>query len=134
MRTGRGADTVSSLLTDMDLTGESKIIWLEDTAALEYVRQAVHGTPYRRGKPSFDGLGRLVGYAELSSSVERDPETSLFHRRVFYLVPHDRDSAPDGDYRTGSPGEAVDPRTVDICRAGEKTDRSQGRAITPAGA
>ncbi|MEU1824261.1 DUF6009 family protein [Streptomyces abikoensis] len=125
---------MSSLLTDTDVTGEAKIIWLEDVNKLEYVRQAVHGTPYRVGKPPFDGLGRLVGYAELSSTVERDPETSLFHRRVFYLVPHDRDTEPSGDYRTGSPGEAVDPLTVAACRVGEKTDRSQGRAITPAGA
>lgn len=51
MRTGRGADTMSSLLSDMDVTGESKIIWLEDTGALEYVRQAVHGTPTARANP-----------------------------------------------------------------------------------
>jgi hypothetical protein len=123
---------MSSLLTDADLTGEAKIVWLEDTTPLEYVRQAVHGTPYRVGKPPFDGLGRLVGYAELAPRVARDPETSLFYRRVFYLVPHDRDSAPDGDYRTGSPGEAVDPQTVDARRTGEKTERSQGRPITSA--
>ncbi|GAA3487719.1 MULTISPECIES: DUF6009 family protein [Streptomyces] len=124
---------MSSLLTDADVAGEARIVWLEDISTLEYVRQAVHGTPYRIGKPPFDGLGRLVGYAELGPRVERDPETSLFHRRVFYLVPHDRDSAPDGDYKTGSPGEAVDPQTVDICRAGEKTKRSQARAITSVG-
>ncbi|WP_327391480.1 DUF6009 family protein (plasmid) [Streptomyces microflavus] len=123
---------MSSLLTDSDVTGEVKIIWLEDIETLEYVRQAVHGSPYRVGKPPFDGLGRLVGYAELSRTVTRDPETSLFRRRVFYLVPHDRDSAPNGDYRTGSPGEAVDPRTVGARRAGEKTERSQRRAIAPA--
>ncbi|WP_394427381.1 DUF6009 family protein [Streptomyces sp. SGAir0957] len=125
---------MSSLLADTDVIGEARIVWLEDIAGLEYVRQAVHGTPYRKGKPNFDGLGRLVGYAELAPSVERDPQTSLFHRRVFYLVPHDRDSEPDGDYRTGSPGEAVDPQTVDICQVGEKTERSQGRAIASAGA
>ncbi|ROQ65236.1 hypothetical protein EDD95_8093 [Streptomyces sp. CEV 2-1] len=123
---------MSSLLTDTDVAGESTIVWLENIATLEYVRQAVHTTPYRVGKPPFDGLGRLVGYAELSSAVKRDPETSLFHRRVFYLVPHDRDSEPCGDYRTGSPGEAVDPLTVAARRAGVKTDRSQGRAIAPA--
>ncbi|MYT69671.1 MULTISPECIES: DUF6009 family protein [unclassified Streptomyces] len=125
---------MSSLLADTDVIGESKIVWLEDIAGLESVRQAVHGTPYRKGKPNFGGLGRLVGYAELAPSVERDPHTSLFHRRVFYLVPHDRDSEPDGDYRTGSPGEAVDPQTVDMGQIGEKTERSQRRAITPAGA
>ncbi|MCZ0984300.1 DUF6009 family protein [Streptomyces sp. x-45] len=125
---------MSSLLTDTDVTGEATIVWLEDITTLEYVRQAVHGTPYRVGKPPFDGLGRLVGYAELAPTVQRDPETSLFHRRVFFLVPHDRDSAPNGDYRTGSPGEAVDPLTVAARRTGEKTERSQRRAITPTGA
>ncbi|MFE3629432.1 DUF6009 family protein [Streptomyces goshikiensis] len=122
---------MSSLLTDADVAGEATIVWLEDIETLPYVRQAVHTTPYRVGKPPFDGLGRLVGYAELSSVVQRDPETSLFHRRVFYLVPHDRDTQPGGDYQTGSPGEAVDPLTVEARRTGEKTSRSQGRAITP---
>ncbi|MEV4591124.1 DUF6009 family protein, partial [Streptomyces chartreusis] len=91
---------MSSLLTDTDVAGESTIVWLEDIAPLEYVRQAVHTTPYRVGKPPFDGLGRLVGYAELSSAVQRDPETSLFHRRVFYQGHGLNSAAMMGQLRT----------------------------------
>jgi len=46
-------------------------------------------------------------------------------RRVFFLLPHHRDSLPGGLYREGALGEAVDPRTIEVKKVGEKTPRSQ---------
>lgn len=52
--------------------------------------------------------------------------SGTFRRRVFWLVPHDRDSQPGGDYAKGAPSEAVDPRTLEPRIKGYKTERSQG--------
>ncbi|MFD0375040.1 DUF6009 family protein [Streptomyces sp. NPDC127112] len=116
---------MSSLLQASDLTHEDKVVWLEDPAQLDYVRQALDKTPRRRGKPRYYRDGRMVGFAELCDSAEADPDSGLQKRRVFYLLPHDRDAEPDGLYRAGAPGEAVDPRTVEPRRVGMKTERSQ---------
>ncbi|WP_229900795.1 DUF6009 family protein [Streptomyces capoamus] len=43
------------------------------------------------------------------------------------LLPHDRDSRPNGPYAVGAPGEVVDPRTIQPTNPGMNTDRSQGR-------
>jgi hypothetical protein len=48
---------------------------------------------------------------------------------MFYLLPHDRDQDPDGEYRIGAPGEAIDPRTLAPCSVGKKTARSQHRTL-----
>ncbi|WP_229822945.1 DUF6009 family protein, partial [Streptomyces netropsis] len=52
--------------------------------------------------------------------------SGTFRRRVFWLLPHDRDSNPDGLYVTGAPAEAVDPRTLAAGIKGGKTERSEG--------
>ncbi|MFJ5310072.1 DUF6009 family protein [Streptomyces sp. NPDC088350] len=42
------------------------------------------------------------------------------------LPSHDRDSLPGGLYREGAPGEAVDPRTIEVKKVGgEETSCSQ---------
>nr|WP_261994066.1 DUF6009 family protein [Streptomyces sp. t39] len=48
-------------------------------------------------------------------------------RRILFLIPHDRPNEPEGLYKEGAPGEAVDPRTLEPRRVGEKTPRSQGK-------
>ncbi|MFD3337088.1 DUF6009 family protein [Streptomyces sp. NPDC058700] len=116
---------MSSLLTAGDLTHEDKVVWLEDPEELDYVRQALDKTPRRRGKPRYHRDGRMIGFAELSESAEADPDSGLQKRRVFYLLPHDRDAEPNGLYRAGAPGEAVDPRTIRPGQVGSKTTRSQ---------
>ncbi|MFI8916445.1 DUF6009 family protein [Streptomyces sp. NPDC053513] len=116
---------MSSLLTAGDLTHEDKVVWLEDPEELDYVRQALDKTPRRRGKPRYHRDGRMIGFAELSDSAEADPDSGLQKRRVFYLLPHDRDAEPNGLYRAGAPGEAVDPRTIRPGQVGSKTARSQ---------
>ncbi|MFJ5548698.1 DUF6009 family protein [Streptomyces sp. NPDC093225] len=123
---------MSSLLRASDLAHEDKVVWLEDPADLDYVRQALDKTPRRRGKPRYARDGRMVGFTELNETAEADPDSGLQKRRVFYLLPHDRDAVPDGPYKTGAPGEAVDPRTVEPGTVGKKTERSQrGLAVAP---
>ncbi|MCX5054670.1 MULTISPECIES: DUF6009 family protein [unclassified Streptomyces] len=116
---------MSSLLTEGDLTHEEDIVWLEDPEHLNYVRQALDKTRRRNTKPPYARDGRMVGYALLDGQAEPDPDSGLYKRRVFFLLPHDRDSLPGGLYREGAPGEAVDPRTIEVKKVGEKTPRSQ---------
>jgi hypothetical protein len=116
---------MSSLLTEGDLTHEEHVVWLEDPENFDYVRQALDKTRRRNTKPPYARDGRMVGYALLDDQAEPDPDSGLYKRRVFFLLPHDRDSLPGGLYREGAPGEAVDPRTIDVKKVGEKTPRSQ---------
>ncbi|WP_331735307.1 DUF6009 family protein (plasmid) [Streptomyces sp. NBC_01166] len=116
---------MSSLLNESDLCHENAVVWLESPDELDYVRQALDKTPRRRGKPRYERDGRMVGYTELDAHAEADPDSGLQLRRVFFLLPHDRDAAPDGPYHEGAPGEAVDPRTIEPRRVGDKTPRSQ---------
>lgn len=44
---------------------------------------------------------------------------------VFWLLPHDRDTVPDGLYASGAPAEAVDPTTLTAGSKGRKTQRSE---------
>ncbi|WP_331743169.1 DUF6009 family protein (plasmid) [Streptomyces sp. NBC_01136] len=116
---------MSSLLTEGDLTHEEDVVWLEDPGKLDYVRQALDKTRRRNTKPPYARDGRMVGYALLDDQAEPDPDSGLYRRRVFFLLPHDRDSLPNGLYQEGAPGEAVDPRTIEVRKVGEKTPRSQ---------
>lgn len=117
---------MSSLLTEGDLTHEAHVVWLENPENLDYVRQALDKTPRRRNKPRYARDGRMVGYVELDKDAEANPDSGLFQRRTFFLLPHDRPNDPEGLYKKGAPGEAVDPRTIQPRRVGEKTPRSQG--------
>jgi hypothetical protein len=117
---------MSSLLHASEITHEQKVVWLEDPDTLDYVRQALDKTKRRNTKPPYARDGRMVGYAVLDDEAEPDPDSGLYRRRVFFLLPHDRDSQPDGHYREGAPGEAVDPRTIQPKNPGAKTERSQG--------
>ncbi|WP_043686594.1 DUF6009 family protein [Streptomyces xylophagus] len=116
---------MSSLLTEGDLTHEEDVVWLEDPEHLDYVRHALDKTRRRNTKPPYARDGRMVGYALLDDQAEPDPDSGFYKRRVFFLLPHDRDSLPGGLYREGAPGEAVDPRTIEVKKVGEKTPRSQ---------
>jgi hypothetical protein len=51
---------------------------------------------------------------------------------VFWLLPHDRDTAPAGLYSSGAPAEAIDPRTLAPGSKGRKTERSEGGPPSPA--
>ncbi|MGX4695456.1 DUF6009 family protein [Streptomyces sp. JNUCC 63] len=124
---------MSSMLQDSQLTDETEVVWLEDPENLDYVRQALDKVPTRRGKPRYSRDGRLIGYTNLHPGAASDPDSGLFARRAFFLLPHDRDRQPQGPYSVGAPGEAVDPRTIEPGKVGTKTPRSQRTAeIAPA--
>ncbi|MFC7979050.1 DUF6009 family protein [Streptomyces cinereoruber] len=121
---------MSSMLRDSQLTEEVEVVWLEDIDTLDYVRQSLDRVNSRTGKPRYERDGRLVGYTNLAKNATRDPDSGLWPRRTFFLLPHDRDSNPTGDYAVGAPGEAIDPRTIAPGNAGAKTLRSQkGNAV-----
>ncbi|MER6522523.1 DUF6009 family protein [Streptomyces sp. NPDC060334] len=116
---------MSSLISDDEIHHEVELIWLEDVAELDYVRQSLDRLPTRRGKPAYHRDGRLVGYAQLGPQAKPSRSSGTFRRRVFWLLPHDRDSVPDGLYASGAPAEAVDPTTLAAGSKGRKTERSE---------
>ncbi|MGW0537933.1 DUF6009 family protein [Streptomyces sp. NPDC003032] len=117
---------MSALIEPRQLSHETGIVWLEDIGPLDYVRQALDRLPNRGGAPAYHRDGRMVGYAVLGSGAPSSRASGTFLRRVFWLLPHDRDGRPDGLYRSGAPSEAVDPRTVAARTKGYKTQRSEG--------
>lgn len=117
---------MSSLITEDEISHETQLVWLEDVEELDYVRQSLDRLPTRRGKPPYHRDGRMVGYALLGPGAKPSRSSGTFRRRVFWLLPHDRDTDPDGLYATGAPAEAVDPRTLAAGVKGYKTERSEG--------
>ncbi|MFD9053473.1 DUF6009 family protein [Streptomyces zaomyceticus] len=117
---------MSALISDDEIKYETELVWLEDLDGLDYVRQSIDRLPTRRGKPAYYRDGRMVGYAVLAPQAKSSPASGTFRRRVFWLLPHDRDSVPDGLYAMGAPAEAVDPRTIEPGSKGRKTERSEG--------
>lgn len=104
------------------LADEEAIVWLEDIQSLAYVRQWQHTFRYRATAPSREvarSLGRMVGYSTVKATVS-STYPGMFTRRIFFLKKHDRDSQPEGVYKTGCPTEGVDPRTV---RPGYRGDK-----------
>ncbi|MFF2128359.1 DUF6009 family protein [Streptomyces olivochromogenes] len=117
---------MSSLITEDEISHETDLIWLEDTTHLDYVRQSLDRLPTRKGRPAYHRDGRMVGYALLGPDAKASRSSGTFRRRVFWLLPHDRDSEPEGLYVTGAPAEAVDPGTLAARVKGYKTERSEG--------
>ncbi|MCL7429370.1 DUF6009 family protein [Streptomyces sp. YS415] len=117
---------MSSLITEDEIRHECELVWLEDIDSLDYVRQSLDRLPTRGGRPVYHRDGRMVGYAVLGTAAKSSRTSGTFRRRVFWLLPHDRDSDPCGLYTTGAPAEAVDPRTLAVGVKGSKTERSEG--------
>ncbi|MGW8355544.1 DUF6009 family protein [Streptomyces wedmorensis] len=117
---------MSSLISENDLKHESALVWLEDISDLDYVRQSLDRLPTRGGKPTYHRDGRMIGYAVLASTAKASRASGTFRRRVFWLLPHDRDTTPDGLYASSAPAEAVDPSTLQPTAKGRKTERSEG--------
>ena len=117
---------MSALIAEDELVHEADLVWLEDIDTLDYVRQSLDRLPTRRGKPAYHRDGRMVGYALLGPGAKPSRSSGTFRRRVFWLLPHDRDTDPKGLYTTGAPAEAVDPRTLAPGTKGCKTERSEG--------
>ncbi|MFF4402700.1 DUF6009 family protein [Streptomyces sp. NPDC001480] len=117
---------MSALIEEDEITHEVDFVWLEDIGELDYVRQSLDRLPTRRGRPAYHRNGRMVGYALLGPDAKPSRSSGTFRRRVFWLLPHDRDTVPNGLYATGAPAEAVDPRTLAPGSKGRKTERSEG--------
>jgi hypothetical protein len=117
---------MSSLITEDEISHETDLVWLEDPTDLDYVRQSLDRLPTRKAKPAYHRDGRMIGYALLGPTAKPSRASGTFRRRVFWLLPHDRDSEPEGLYETGAPAEAVDPRTLEPRAKGYKTERSEG--------
>lgn len=117
---------MSSLISENDLKHETDLVWLEDITRLDYVRQSLDRLPSRTGKPAYHRDGRMVGYAVLGSDAKASRASGTFRRRVFWVLPHDRDAEPDGLYASSAPAEAVDPDTLAPQSKGRKTERSEG--------
>ncbi|MFJ4368916.1 DUF6009 family protein [Streptomyces chartreusis] len=92
---------------------------------LDYVRQSLDRLPTHKAKPAYHRDGRMIGYAILGPGAKASHASGTFRRRVFWLLPHDRDSQPDGLYAKSAPAEAVDPRTLEPRVKGYKTERSE---------
>ncbi|MCX4970590.1 DUF6009 family protein [Streptomyces sp. NBC_00654] len=117
---------MSALIDEDEIRDESELVWLEDVSVLDYVRQSLDRLPTRRGRPAYHRDGRMVGYAVLGPGARASRSSGTFRRRVFWLLPHDRDTDPEGLYATGAPSESVDPRTLAEATKGYKTERSEG--------
>ncbi|MDQ0808632.1 hypothetical protein QFZ63_000346 [Streptomyces sp. B3I7] len=117
---------MSSLIAEDEISHEIELVWLEEIDDLDYVRQSLDRLPTRRGKPAYHRDGRMVGYALLGPTAKPSRQSGTFRRRVFWLLPHDRDSQPTGLYARSAPAEAVDPRTLEPRAKGYKTERSEG--------
>ncbi|ROQ23254.1 hypothetical protein EDD98_7706 [Streptomyces sp. PanSC19] len=117
---------MSSLISENDLKHETELVWLEDITSLDYVRQSLDRLPTRSGKPAYHRDGRMVGYAILGTGAKASRASGTFRRRVFWLLPHDRDTEPEGLYASSAPAEAVDPETLQPTTKGRKTERSEG--------
>jgi hypothetical protein len=117
---------MSALISDDEIKHELELVWLEDVERLDYVRQSLDRLPTRGGRPAYFRDGRMVGYAVLGRDSKASRASGTFRRRVFWLLPHDRDSVPDGLYRASGPSEGIDPRTLAPGTKGRKTERSEG--------
>jgi len=88
------------------LAYELSIVWLENVEHLPFVRVVeVRCAKSRRGRLLVQGPERVVGYSKLMADTPRDPNTSRFTRRLFYLK-------ADDELLSDPPERAVDPRSV----------------------
>ena len=91
------------------LSQEVAIVWDIDVNELDYVRETWTLAWTRAGPIRWGGR---VGYSILRPDASNAGYPRMFHRRVFWLKPHDRPTDTDGPYKGSLPVEAVDPRTV----------------------
>jgi hypothetical protein len=115
------------MLDARDIQDEMRIVWLESTDPLDYVRQSLVPCTRRKGRIRWT-VGRVVGYIEIGPEAVRDGRSDFFWRRIFWLKGYDRDSG-DPTYRRGAPAEAVDPRTVSPRAPGVVTARAWGGEV-----
>ncbi|MFD7017988.1 DUF6009 family protein [Streptomyces sp. NPDC059928] len=110
-----------------DLQHEERIVWTEDIDGFDYVRETLTTEASTRARPvPWHGAGRRVGYATLKRDAPSNDSPGRFTRRIFWVKEHDRSERPDGVYKTATPSEGVDPRTVAPGVWGDITERAWG--------
>jgi hypothetical protein len=108
---------------------EEKIVWLRDhetLARMTYVREKVQLCSIRTCPVKAPCGEMLIGYAVLKkTAVKADPLG--FRRRIFTLLPEDRDFAPDKALQkpVPLPLEAVDPLSVQAGKPSQKLLKGQ---------
>ncbi|MCB5910147.1 DUF6009 family protein [Streptomyces pinistramenti] len=114
------------------LKHEESIVWTEGVEGFDYVRETlVRDAATRRRAVPWPGPGRRVGYSVLRANAPSGDGPGMFTRRVFWVKEYDRSEygKQKGPYRTGTPSEGVDPRTVKPGTWGEQTDRAWGAPL-----
>ncbi|MFI1964615.1 DUF6009 family protein [Streptomyces pathocidini] len=110
-----------------DIQHEERIVWTEDIDGFDYVRETLTTEAGTRARPvPWHGAGRRVGYATLKRDAPSNDSAGRFTRRIFWVKEHDRSERSDGVYKTATPSEGVDPRTVAPGVWGEVTERAWG--------
>ncbi|MDX3066825.1 DUF6009 family protein [Streptomyces sp. ND04-05B] len=110
-----------------DIQHEERIVWTEDIDGFDYVRETLTAEASTRARPvPWHGAGRRVGYSTLKRDAPSNDSAGRFTRRIFWVKEHDRSERPDGVYKTATPSEGVDPRTVAPGVWGEVTERAWG--------
>ncbi|MFJ2610230.1 DUF6009 family protein [Streptomyces sp. NPDC087425] len=110
-----------------DIQHEERIVWTEDMDGFDYVRETLTTEAGTRARPvPWHGAGRRVGYSTLKRDAPNNDSPGQFTRRIFWVKEHDRSERPDGVYKTATPSEGVDPRTVAPGVWGDITERAWG--------
>ncbi|MFJ4939453.1 DUF6009 family protein [Streptomyces pseudovenezuelae] len=118
-----------------DIQHEQRIVWTEDIDAFDYVRESLTTEAGTRARPvPWHGAGRRVGYSTLKRDAPSNDSPGRFTRRIFWVKEHDRSEHPSGVYKTGTPSEGIDPRTVAPGVWGELTERAWGSPLPSAAA
>ncbi|MFF9806462.1 DUF6009 family protein [Streptomyces coeruleorubidus] len=118
-----------------DIQHEERIVWTEDIDGFDYVRESLTTEAGTRARPvPWHGAGRRVGYSTLKRDAPSSDSPGRFTRRIFWVKEHDRSERPDGVYKTATPSEGVDPRTVAPGVWGELTERAWGSPLPSAAA
>ena len=107
---------------------EEAIVWVEDPARFDYVREIVRTEPFRQRPVRWEGKpGRLIGYGVLRADAPNTGGARSFERRVLYVKDYDRDSESEGglqDWGARGDGRPVDG---DSRCCGLKTERMYGK-------
>jgi hypothetical protein len=116
---------------DHSYDDEEKIVWLRDhetLAGMNYVREKVQLCSIRTGPVKAPQGEVLIGYAVLKKTAAKEVDPLGFRRRIFTLLPEDRDSEPDrGAFQESVlvPPEAVDPLSVQAGKPSRKLWKGQ---------
>lgn len=115
---------------DTSYDSEDKIVWLRDhetLARMTYVREKIQLCSIRTCPVKAPPGEMLIGYAVLKKTASKaDPMG--FRRRIFTLLPEDRDFAPDrGAFQESMfvPPEAVDPLSVQAGKPSRKLRKGE---------